>query len=266
MMAPKKLHHVAVAVDKVDDALKFYRETLGLEDITVMNLEDRGLRVALIKAGLSEIELLEPLDDNGTVARFLDRRGPGLHHVCFEVEDVEKSMRYYEGRGATFLDPVPRPGAVGLVSFMPPTLADGVLVELAQTSGYTLPSDEEPEPVPETIETPEITQPILRGPGGYTRAGQTSAITARWGEMPEPAAPPEAAAAPTDSAWPTPDQPGPRGPSGYTRSGLGNQAPTDGWPSASSEPPAASEPPTPSDPSASSEPPVASPSDGDPHP
>jgi methylmalonyl-CoA epimerase len=151
MRAPKKLHHVAVAVDSVDEALKFYRETLGLEEITVMSLEDRGLKVALIKSGPSEIELLEPLDPEGTVARFLDRRGPGLHHVCFEVDDVEKSMRYYEGKGATFLDPVPRPGAVGLVSFMPPSMADGVLVELAQTSGYSFPEpeaeDEEALPV-----------------------------------------------------------------------------------------------------------------------
>src|SRR5688572_9602896 len=158
-MAPRKLHHVAVAVDSVDEALKFYRETLGLDEITVMTLEDRGLKVALIKSGPSEIELLEPLQEDSTVGRFLDRRGPGLHHVCFEVEDVEKSMRYYEGKGATFLDPVPRPGAVGLVSFMPPTMADGVLVELAQTSGYTFP---EPE-VEQVEEAPVFTKPILRG-------------------------------------------------------------------------------------------------------
>jgi butyryl-CoA dehydrogenase len=243
MMSPKRLHHVAVAVDKVDEALKFYRETLGLEDITVMNLEDRGLRVALVKAGLSEIELLEPLDDNGTVARFLDRRGPGLHHICFEVEDVEKSMRYYEGRGATFIDPVPRPGAVGLVSFMPPTIADGVLVELAQTSGYEVEKpEEEPALVPESMEPIVITQPVLRGPGGYTRAGMTTGTGARWGQMPEPAAAPEPASAtegsdvaPTDSGWPTAGQSTPRGPAGYTRSGLGRQSPTEGWPTLSDE-------------------------------
>src|SRR6185295_5623343 len=104
-----------------------------------------------------------PLHEDSTVGRFLDRRGPGLHHVCFEVDDVEKSMRYYEGKGATFLDLVPRPGAVGLVSFMPPTQADGVLVELAQTSGYTFPEAEAEE-----APAPEITRPVLRGPGGYT--------------------------------------------------------------------------------------------------
>jgi methylmalonyl-CoA epimerase len=239
MRAPKKLHHVAVAVDKVDDALKFYRETLGLEEFEVMTLEDRGLKVALVKAGLSEIELLEPLDENGTVARFLDRRGPGLHHICFEVEDVEQSMRYYEGRGATFLDPVPRPGAVGLVTFMPPALADGVLVELAQTSGYALPgseeADEEPMPVPESVEPPVITRPVLRGAGGYTRAGLTGPAAA-WGQQPRPPVTPDAASASNSTGWgATPahegiSRPIVRGAGGYTRSGLSGQAASAGWP------------------------------------
>jgi methylmalonyl-CoA epimerase len=164
-MAPKKLHHVAVAVDSVDEAVKFYRDTLGLDEITVMTLEDRGLKVALIRSGPSEVELLEPLQEDSTVGLSLDRRGPGLHHVCFEVDDVEKSMRYYEGRGATFLDPVPRPGAVGLVSFMPPALADGVLVELAQTTGYEFPEAETDE-VGEEAPAPVIHTPILRGAAG----------------------------------------------------------------------------------------------------
>jgi methylmalonyl-CoA epimerase len=179
MMAPQKLHHVAVAVDSVDDALKYYRDILGLEEITTMTLEDRGLKVALIKAGPSEIELLEPTNDDSTVRKFLDRRGPGLHHVCFEVEDVEASMRHFEKNGATFIDPVPRPGAVGLVSFMPPSQADGVLVEFAQTSGYTLPEAavEVEETAAEPAE-PVITTPILRGPGGYTRAGMGGQLAA----------------------------------------------------------------------------------------
>jgi methylmalonyl-CoA epimerase len=177
-LRPKKLHHVAVAVDNVDEALKFYRDILDLDEVTVMTLEDRGLKVGLVKAGPSEIELLEPLDEENTVGRFLDRRGPGLHHVCFEVEDVEKSMRHFEGRGAEFLDPVPRPGAVGLVTFMPPSVADGVLVELAQTSGYTLP-EAAPEPTvsedglapPDAVAARRVVhRPIIRS-AGYDRHG-----------------------------------------------------------------------------------------------
>jgi methylmalonyl-CoA epimerase len=224
-MAPKKLHHVAVAVDSVDDALKFYRETLGLEEITVMTLEDRGLKVGLVKAGPSEVELLEPLQEDSTVGRFLDRRGPGLHHICFEVDDVEKSMRYYEGRGATFIDPVPRPGAVGLVSFMPPSVADGVLVELAQTSGYTFPEPEEAEA--EAAPAVTIQAPIVRGPAGYTRHGLVNASA--WGQMAAPPATPRA-----DEATKPPVQvvhtPIIRAPGGYTRHGLGGSGSVAEWP------------------------------------
>ena len=128
----KKLHHVAMAVENVLESAKFYCDTLGLELIRVMTLQDRGLRVALIRAGETEIELLEPTSEDNTVKRFLERRGPGLHHICFQVDDIEAAMRELGGRGAEFIDPVPREGAVGLVAFMPPEVADGVLVELAQ--------------------------------------------------------------------------------------------------------------------------------------
>jgi methylmalonyl-CoA epimerase len=243
-MAPRKLHHVAVAVDSVDEALKFYRETLGLEQITVMTLEDRGLKVGLVKAGPSEIELLEPLQEDSTVGRFLDRRGPGLHHVCFEVEDVEKSMRYFEGRGATFLDPVPRPGAVGLVSFMPPSMADGVLVELAQTSGYTFP---EPEPLEdEAPPAPVLHRPILRGAAGYTRYGLVDATT--WGQD----ARTEAEVRPELPASPVIHTPIIRGAGGYSRHGLVSEAGMAEWPRRMAAP-------TPPSPSSDRSEPAASP-------
>ena len=131
----KRLHHVAVAVESVDEAARFYRDLLGLGDITFLDVEDRGLKVALIRAGETEIELLEPTTpaEENTVRRFLDRRGSGLHHICFQVDDIEAAMRELGDRGAEFIEPVPRAGAVGLVAFMPPAVADGVLVELAQT-------------------------------------------------------------------------------------------------------------------------------------
>lgn len=127
----RKLHHVAVAVESVDAALPFYRDVLGLDEIETLLLPDRGLKVALIKTGNSEIELLEPTADN-TVRKFLDRRGSGLHHICFQVDDLAAAMPELRTRGAQFIDPVPRPGAVGLVTFLPPSLAEGVLVELVQ--------------------------------------------------------------------------------------------------------------------------------------
>jgi methylmalonyl-CoA/ethylmalonyl-CoA epimerase len=130
----KKLHHVAVAVESIEQSLGFYRDVLGLEDIRMLMVEDRGLKVALIQAGDSEIELLEPTTEDNTVKRFLERRGPGLHHICFQVDDIEAGMRELGQRGAEFVEPVPREGAVGLVAFIPPAAADGVLVELAQVA------------------------------------------------------------------------------------------------------------------------------------
>lgn len=134
----KKLHHVAVAVESVEQAAAFYRLVLGLEVTKTITLEDRGLKVAFIQAGDTEIELLEPIADDNTVKRFLEKRGPGLHHICFQVDDIEAAMHKLGGRGAEFIDPVPREGAVGLVAFMPPALADGVLVELTQPKDEAL--------------------------------------------------------------------------------------------------------------------------------
>ena len=130
----KKLHHVAVAVESVDQSARFYRDVLGLNVAKTLTLENQGLKVALIEAGDTEIELLEPTSDDNTVKRFLERRGPGLHHICFQVDDVDAAMRDLGERGAAFVDPVPRQGAVGLVAFMPPDVAGGVLVEVAQVS------------------------------------------------------------------------------------------------------------------------------------
>ena len=125
------------------------------------------------------------------------------------------SMRYYEGRGATFLDPVPRPGAVGLVSFMPPALADGVLVELAQTTGYEFP-EAETDGV-EEAPAPVIHTPILRGAAGYTRHGLVSGST--WGQVVR--APEEdAAGKPPEASAPVIHTPILRGAAGYTRHGL----------------------------------------------
>ncbi len=243
-MAPQKLHHVAVAVDSVDDALKYYRDVLGLEVITTMTLEDRGLKVALIKAGPSEIELLEPTTEESTVRKFLDRRGPGLHHVCFEVEDVEASMRHFEKNGATFIDPVPRPGAVGLVSFMPPSQADGVLVEFAQTSGYSLPEAEVEADDAATDEAaePVITTPILRGAAGYTRAGMGGQLAAAGWPAAVAAPAVEVTAAeesPIDEGHepaPAADAPILRGSAGYTRAGMGGPSTAPDWPAAVAAP------------------------------
>jgi methylmalonyl-CoA/ethylmalonyl-CoA epimerase len=128
----KRLDHISVAVSSIEEALPFYRDILGLEVSEPIRLEDRQLNVAFVKLGNTEIELLEPTSSDDTVARFIERRGPGLHHICLEVDDLASAMAEMSERGAEFVDPEPRPGAVGQVNFILPAVGRGVLVELNQ--------------------------------------------------------------------------------------------------------------------------------------
>src|SRR5215217_7514768 len=122
-MTIKKLDHVSIAVGDMDEALRLYRDVLGLEVTRRVRLEDRQLDIAFIRVGDTELELIRPLTDDNTVARFLERRGPGLHHICFQVDDVAESMREIGACGLQFIEAEPQPGAVGLVSFIHPSSA-----------------------------------------------------------------------------------------------------------------------------------------------
>jgi methylmalonyl-CoA/ethylmalonyl-CoA epimerase len=125
------LHHIAIAVHDLDAALAFYRDGLGLE-VTERRQEDQeGVEIAFLSAGEGEIELLQPLDDNSGVARFLEKRGEGLHHICLAVEDVEAAMERLRAAGARLLSEEPRVNVEGTrYVFVHPRSAHGVLLEL----------------------------------------------------------------------------------------------------------------------------------------
>ena len=125
------IHHVAIAVRRLTDAYHLYRDLFGLPLVKEAAIVDQGVRAALLAAGESEIELLEPLDANGGVARFLARHGEGLHHVCFETEDVGAELTAAKDKGAELIDATPRPGLAGQIGFLHPRACAGVLVELA---------------------------------------------------------------------------------------------------------------------------------------
>ena len=127
----RRIHHVGIVVNRLADAYRFYRETLGLPLVKEAELADQGVRAALLAAGDSEIELLEPLHAGNGVGRFLARRGEGLHHVCFDVVDVAASLRDLSARRVALVDAAPRPGLAGRIAFLHPTACAGVLVELA---------------------------------------------------------------------------------------------------------------------------------------
>ena len=131
------LNHVSVAVESIEDALGFYRDMLGLEVSRPIPLDDRQLKVAFVKIGDTQLELLEPTSNDNTVTRFLERRGPGLHHICLEVDDIDAAIDEFCARGAEFVDPEPKRGAVGRVAFILPDVAHGVLVELNQSDPGT---------------------------------------------------------------------------------------------------------------------------------
>jgi len=128
-----KIDHLGIAVRSISDSLAFYREALGLELAGTETIEDQGVQVALLPVGESRIELLEPFSEETTVGRFIARRGEGLHHICYEVDDLASKIDELRSRGVRLLDGYPRRGAEGkLVAFLHPASAHGVLVELVE--------------------------------------------------------------------------------------------------------------------------------------
>jgi len=126
-----KIHHIGIAVHSLDDALKFYRDTLGLHVHAQDTIEGQGVRAALLTIGQSEIELLEPTRPDAGVAKFLERKGEGLHHICFQTEDVDGDLETLKAKGVELVDQKSRPGIAGMICFLHPKASRGVLVELA---------------------------------------------------------------------------------------------------------------------------------------
>ena|SRR5215469_15819261 len=135
-MAPPqrmKIDHLGIAVKSLKDALPFYEGVLGLELEGTEVVDDQGVTVAFLPTGDFRIELLEPLAEDTIVGRFLAKRGEGLHHICYEVEDLESKLEEFGARGVKILSGYPRRGAEGkLVAFLHPASANGVLVELVE--------------------------------------------------------------------------------------------------------------------------------------
>ena len=126
-----KIHHIGIAVHSLDDALKFYRDTLGLHVHAQDTIEDQGVRAELLTIGQSEIELLEPTRPDAGVTKFLERKGEGLHHICFQTEDVDGDLETLKAKGVELVDQKSRPGLAGMICFLHPKASRGVLVELA---------------------------------------------------------------------------------------------------------------------------------------
>ncbi|HVR88081.1 MAG TPA: methylmalonyl-CoA epimerase [Candidatus Limnocylindria bacterium] len=132
-MTPRagEVHHVAIAVPSIADALPFYRDVLGLTVGGTRDVPDQHVRISFLAAANTRVELVEPLDADTGVARFVAERGkPALHHLCFVVDDLAGTLDRLAARGVELVDRVPRAGAEGDVAFLHPRASDGVLVEL----------------------------------------------------------------------------------------------------------------------------------------
>ena len=127
------LDHVGIAVGALDAALAFYRDVLGLELDVPEDVPSQRVRAHFIAVGESTLELLEATTEDSPIAKFVAKRGPGLHHVCLRVDDINAALAELKARGVRVIDETPRPGAHhSLVAFLHPSSTHGVLVELKQ--------------------------------------------------------------------------------------------------------------------------------------
>ena len=128
-----KLDHIGIATDRLGDTLKLWRDNLGLEIDFQEEVAEQGVRVVMLPIGETHIELLEPLSPESPVGKFLAKRGPGIHHIAVEVDDIQASLADLAQKGARLIDEKPRIGAGGcLVAFIHPSSTNGVLLELVQ--------------------------------------------------------------------------------------------------------------------------------------
>src|SRR4051812_46858802 len=127
-----KIHHVGVVVRDLEQAYGFWRDVLGLPVQVVKTVVDQDVTAALLKVGESEIELLQPLSDKSGIGKFLQKRGEGLHHLCFETDDVDAELAAAKAKGIRVIDEKPRLGLAGMICFLHPGATRGVLVEYAQ--------------------------------------------------------------------------------------------------------------------------------------
>jgi methylmalonyl-CoA/ethylmalonyl-CoA epimerase len=132
-MGVKKIDHIGIAVRDIQSVLAFYQEALGLENLGFEVVEDQGVRVAFLPVGESRFELLEPLNDDSPVAKFIARRGEGIHHICLDVDSVAESLEEMKQRGLQLIDNEPRLGAHHKqIAFVHPKASNGVMIELSQ--------------------------------------------------------------------------------------------------------------------------------------
>lgn len=132
-MKPKKISHVGIAVNDLDAIIRIFEEKLGLQCTSRKKVEDQGIEVAVIPIGDSALEFLKPFNPDSPVGKFINKKGPGLHHVSLEVDDIQDWIEKLQDRGAEMVDKKPRTGARGCsIAFVHPKSLGGILIELEE--------------------------------------------------------------------------------------------------------------------------------------
>lgn len=126
------IDHVGLAVKDIDAALEFFQQVFDTAPAEVVNVEDQGVRGALIQVGQTRLELLEPLSQDSAVGRFINRHGEGLHHLALNVSDIGGKLKILEAQGLRLVDHEPREGLSGAIAFVHPSSVFGVLTELVE--------------------------------------------------------------------------------------------------------------------------------------
>jgi methylmalonyl-CoA/ethylmalonyl-CoA epimerase len=132
-MKPSHIEHIGIAVKNLDESIKFYENILGLECYNIEEVKDQKVKTAFFQVGDTKIELLESTDPEGPIGKFVEKKGEGIHHVAYAVENIEEKLKMAEENGVRLIDKEPRKGAEGLdIAFLHPKSTNGVLTELCE--------------------------------------------------------------------------------------------------------------------------------------
>ena len=133
-----KIEHIGIATERIEEALTFWRDALDLSVIATEEVEEQGVRVAMLPVGETRVELLEPTRENSPIAKFLAKRGAGIHHIAIRVADIRATLARLKQEGAHLIDEEPRRGADNcLIAFVHPQTTGGVLLELVEHAAHT---------------------------------------------------------------------------------------------------------------------------------
>ena len=127
----RHINHVCIAVLNIEETLVFYEKLFGVtKSGEIETIEDQGVKAALVRVGASQLEFIQPIDNENGVAKFIERRGEGVHHICFEVDNLESKLTELDLAGVRLIDKEPRDGLSGTIGFIHPKSTRGVLIEL----------------------------------------------------------------------------------------------------------------------------------------